>query len=228
MGTAVVNPNQNRFGAGTIFLGAVGTPFPVLISSGGVFTNFVPGTPPAGFLAVGGTTTGLTLTRNPSFSDFLVAESYYPQQIVQTADDVQGNFTLAQMNRVNLAAAYNALNPATIVSTGNTTTATGGGASNYATSGSGANQITGFTLPLVGTQVECSMIWVGEQSDEAVFIYACLNVASVAPNFTKGPAAQELLFQLRATLPATNPDTNCGYTSTQVTPYRFYFTGVNN
>ena len=218
MPTAQVNPLQNRFGAGTIYMAPVGTAVPILAASGGVFTNFVPGTPPTGWIAVGGTTTGLTLTRQPTFSDFLVAESYYPQAIVMTADDVQGNYTLAQINRQNLAFAYNAASAATLAGTGG----------NYAVTGSGANVITQFTLPLVGTQVNCMLAWVGEQTDECLFMYDVLNVAAVAPNFTKGPQAQELLFQVRSQLPATNPDLNCGQTSSNVTPYRWYFTGTNN
>jgi hypothetical protein len=218
MPTAVLNPLQNRFGAGTIYMAPLGTAVPILAASGGVFTTFVPGAPPTGWTPVGGTTTGLTLTRQPTFSDFLVAESYYPQAIVMTADDVQGNFTLAQINRQNLAFAYNAATANTVAGTGD----------NYSVTGSGANTITQFNLPLVGTEVDCMLCWVGEQSDECAFLYQCKNVAAVAPNATKGPMAQELLFQLRAQLPAVNPDLNCGQTALNVRPYRWYFTGTNN
>jgi hypothetical protein len=191
----------------------LGTAVPTLVAAGGVFTNAWPG-----WVAVGGTTTGLTLTRQPTFSDFLVAESYYPQHIVMTADDLQGNFTLAQINRANIAFAYNAATANTVAGTGD----------NYSVSGSGSNVISQFNLPLVGTEVSAMFAWVGEQNDEAAVIYQCRNVAAVAPNYTKGPQAQELLFQLRAELPATNPDTNCGQTSGNVRVYRSYYTGTNN
>ena len=213
MGTAPLNPTQNKFGAGTIYMAPVGSAVPALTAAAGKF-NFSWASP---WVAVGGTTAGLTLTRTPTASDFFVAESYYPQHILMTADDIAGAFAMDQVNKSNLAFAWNAAS---------TSTLTGSGGS-WATSGASGAKVSQFTPPIIGTEVRSMLGWQGQDDDEVLFIYQVLNVATLSEVANKAPNPQELLMQLRAELPATNPDTNCGALSTAVVPYRSYYAGTN-
>ncbi len=156
------------------------------------------------------------VTRNPATADFVVAESYYPQHILVTGDDIQGAFSLAQVNKANLAFAFNAGDFSSVAGTGG----------NYSVAGTGAGKIAGFSAPLIGKEVRAMLAWQGQDDDEVLFIYQGLNVASVAPAMNKGPAAQELAIQFRGELPATNPDTNLGHDSTDVVPWRWYLAGT--
>ena len=219
MGFAPLSPTQNKFGAGTIYMAPLATAVPTLTVVAGKFTQAF-----TGWYAVGGTSAGLTLTRNPATSDFNVAESFYPQHILQTGDDMQGSFTIDQINKQNLAFAMNAASAATLA--GAASGSASGAQGNFSNSGTGASRVTAFNLPAIGSQVDCMLAWQSQDDDEVVFMYEVTQVASVAPNMNKGPQAQELLMQLRCVLPATNPDLNVGATSTQVQPWRWYFAGT--
>jgi hypothetical protein len=210
MGTATLTPTKNHFGAGTIYMSGAGTTVPTLTVVGGKFTQAW-----TGWFAVGGTSAGLTVSRTPTFSDFVPAESYYATHVLGTGDSIEGSCVLNEISKVNLAFAFN-------MADANTLAGTGG---NYTTSGTGANVITGFSAPLVGKEVRSMLGWQSENDDEVVFIYQGVN-SVVSPHFDKNPNAQELSIGLKGELPATNPDTNNGYTSTQVVPWRWYLAGT--
>jgi hypothetical protein len=187
------------------------TAVPTLTSVGGRFTQVW-----TGWTAVGGTSAGATFTRTPTTSDFVPAESYYPTHILVTGDDIAGSFILNEVSKAALAFAFNGANAASVAGTGG----------NWTTSGTGGATISGFSLPLVGQEVHGMLGWQGQDDDEVLFVYQGINVAAVAPNMTKGPQAQELSINFRGELPTTNADTNNGYTSTQVVPFRWYLAGT--
>ena len=211
MGSPALHPTLNKFGAGTIYMAPLLTAVPTLVAAAGKFTQTW-----TGWTAIGGTNGGITLTRNPATADFNVAESFYPQHILQTGDDIQGAFTMDEISKANFAYAMNAADAATVAGTGG----------NYAVTGASGAKITQYNMPLIGKSVNCMLGWQSQDDDEVLFLYEVTNVASVALNANKGPQAQELLMQLRSVLPATNPDTNLGQTSANAMPFRWYFAGT--
>jgi len=212
MGQATLTTSRNKFGAGQLLMAPPGTAIPTLVCTAGTFGPVSAWT---GWNQVGGTMAGLTVTRTPTVSDFIPAESYYATHILVTGDDIQGAFILNEVSKTNLAYAFNAGSAASVAGTGG----------NFTTSGTGNNLVAGFSLPIVGQEVHGMLGWQAQDDTEVLFIYQGLNVASVAPNFTKGPQAEELAITFRGELPQTNPDTNNGYVSTQTTPFRWYLAG---
>ena len=210
MAQSVLTTTRNVFGPGTIYMASPLTAVPTLTVAAGKFTQAWTGWTP-----VGGTNSGITFNRNPTFADFVPAESFYPTHILDTGDDISGAFVLNEISKANIAYAFNGGDAASVAGTGG----------NWTTSGTGAAQISGFSMPLIGKSVHGMLGWQSQDDDEVIFIYQGVNVASVAANATKAPASQDLSIQFRGELPTTNPDTNNGYTSTQVTPFRWYVAG---
>ena len=209
MGTAVLNPGANKFSAGEILMAPITAAVPTLAASGG---KFGPTSAWTGWQKLGGTTTGFTLSVVPTTADFMVQESFYPMHIIQTTETADATFTLAELSRAALAYVFNAGSAASVTGTGGS----------FATTGASGTAFAQFTPPLIGQQFRAMVGWQSEFDDEVIFLYQTLNTATVAPVRAKGPQEAALAFNCRSELPATNPDTNCGATSTMVTPFRWY------
>ena len=168
----------------------------------------------AGWVPLGGTTSGFKLVVTPTFTDFEVEESFWPQAILQTKAEAAAEFTLAQLNRANLAFVFNAGSAASLAGTGGS----------FSTSGSGANSYVQFNAPMIGSQFLARVGFQAEGDTDVIFLYAGVNVAAVSPERKKAPQEAALLFNVRGTQPATNPDSNAGAGSGDIQVYRWYTT----
>lgn len=162
MPAITVPKNALAFGAGYLYLSALGISAPTNTVVGSVFTD----TWPAGWNALGITKEGHTLTINFDSAKVEAAEYIDPLLNVMTGRTITADMELMQINLTTYKKVFN------------------GGI--LATTGSGTTLLTTYTLPQIGTEVRQQVGWESTDGTERWWGMQCFNIGSVGIQRKKG------------------------------------------
>lgn len=157
-----VPKNALAFGAGYLYLGALGTAAPTNTVIGSVFTD----TWPTGWNPLGITKEGHTLNINFDSDQVEAAEYIDPLLNVLTGRTITAEMELMQINLTTFKKAFN------------------GGV--LATTGAGTTLLTTYTLPAIGTEVRQQIGWEAVDNTERWWGMQVFNIGSVGIQRKKG------------------------------------------
>lgn len=162
MPAVTVPKNALSFGAGYLYLSALGTAAPTNTVAGSVFTD----TWVAGWNLLGVTREGHTLNIEIDTETVEAAEYLDPLLTVTTGRTVSVEMELMQVHLTNFKRAFN------------------GGT--LATSGAGATLLTTLTLPAIGGEVRQQLGWESTDNTERWWGMQCFQTGSIAIQRQKG------------------------------------------
>jgi hypothetical protein len=162
MPSITVPKNALAFGAGYLYLSALGISAPTNTVVGSVFTD----TWPAGWNPLGITKEGHTLTINLDSDKVIAAEYIDPLLNVITGRTITAEMELMQIHLTNYQKVFN----------GGTKT----------TSGAGTTLFTGYTLPTIGAEVRQQVGWESVDGTERWWAMQVLNIGSVGIQRKRG------------------------------------------
>jgi len=157
-----VPKNALSFGAGYLFVAALGVTVPTNTVAGSVFTDAWP----AGWNLWGVTREGHTLNVDIESDAVEAAEYVDPLLNVVTGRTITTEFEPMQINLTNFKRALN------------------GGT--LATSGAGATLLSSFTLPKIGAEVRCQIGWEAVDNTERWWGLQCFQTGSIGVQRQKG------------------------------------------
>lgn len=162
MPAITVPKNALAFGAGYLYLSALGISAPTNTVVGSVFTD----TWPAGWNPLGITKEGHTLNINFDSDQVEAAEYIDPLLNVLTGRTITAEMELMQINLTTFKKAFN------------------GGV--LGTTGSGTTLLTTYTLPSIGTEVRQQIGWESVDNTERWWGMQVFNIGSVGIQRKKG------------------------------------------
>lgn len=162
MPAVTVPKSALAFGAGYLYISALGISAPTNTVVGSVFTD----TWPAGWNLLGITKEGHTLTINLDSDKVEAAEYVDPLLNVITGRTITAEMELMQINLTNFKRTFN------------------GGT--LATSGASSTLLTTYTLPQIGAEVRQQLGWESVDNTERWWAMQCFNIGSVGIQRKKG------------------------------------------
>lgn len=160
--TLVKNPTQVKTGPGLIVYAEMGTTVPTFAATASKFSNSW-----VGWLPVGYTDEGLTVTFGRESEDVTVAEELYPIRKVGTSATVSLSFAASGVNEGVFSIAM-------------------AGGTWSTVSGAGATLVRKFSPPDPSTQKRYMYGFLGQDTDEAMIVYQGYNTGEITRNFRKG------------------------------------------
>ena len=154
----MANPNKVKVGAGTLYIGPIGTAEPNDLTTPWATVD-------ADWEAIGYTEEGHSFSRQPTFEPIEVAEEYIPIRYEQTGEEAVLAFAAAEMTVYNLERAFNG---------GTITTLSG--------------TVVEYEPPEVGDFTRAMLGWESNDGEERWIFRKCLQTGNTEIARRKAPA----------------------------------------